>query len=58
MFETDVRWDLEFRFGVPPSPQEMHTHDFPLEKAEEVILTLAGRCDGPASIHSCLRPAL
>lgn len=36
----------------------MHTHDFPLERAEEAILTLAGRTDGPASIHSCLRPDL
>ena len=36
----------------------MHTHDFPLEKAEQAILTLAGRTDGPASIHSCLRPDL
>jgi threonine dehydrogenase-like Zn-dependent dehydrogenase len=37
---------------------KMHTHDFPLERAEEAILTLAGRCDGPASFHSCLRPTL
>ncbi|HYC55764.1 MAG TPA: zinc-binding dehydrogenase [Candidatus Binatia bacterium] len=36
--------------------EKMHTHDFPLEKAKEAILTLAGRTDGPASIHSCLRP--
>lgn len=36
----------------------LHTHDFPLEKAEEAILTLAGRRPGPASIHSCLRPDL
>ena len=38
--------------------EKLHTHDFPLEKAEEAILTLAGRTDGPASIHSCLRPDL
>jgi hypothetical protein len=34
----------------------MHTHDFPLEQAELAIRTLAGEADGPASIHSCLRP--
>jgi len=38
--------------------EKLHTHDFPLEKAEEAILTLAGRTGGPASIHSCLRPDL
>jgi threonine dehydrogenase-like Zn-dependent dehydrogenase len=37
---------------------KMHTHDFPIERAEEAILTLAGRVDGAASIHSCLRPDL
>jgi threonine dehydrogenase-like Zn-dependent dehydrogenase len=37
---------------------KLHTHDFPLERAEEAILTLAGRTDGAASIHSCLRPDL
>jgi threonine dehydrogenase-like Zn-dependent dehydrogenase len=37
---------------------KMHTHDFPLEKAEEAILTLAGRTGGAASIHSCLRPGM
>jgi threonine dehydrogenase-like Zn-dependent dehydrogenase len=37
---------------------KMHTHDFALERAEEAILTLAGRTDGAASIHSCLRPDL
>jgi len=36
----------------------MHTHDFPLERAEEAILTLAGRMPGASSIHSCLRPDL
>ncbi len=38
--------------------EKMHTHDFPLEKAEEAILTLAGRSGAAASIHSCLRPDL
>lgn len=37
--------------------EKMHTHDFPLERAEEAILTLAGRMGTP-SIHSCLRPDL
>ena len=37
---------------------KMHTHDFPLERAEEAILTLAGRTPGASSIHSCLRPDL
>ena len=37
---------------------KLHTHDFPLERAEEAILTLAGRSGGPSSIHSCLRPDL
>jgi threonine dehydrogenase-like Zn-dependent dehydrogenase len=34
----------------------MHTHEFPLERAEEAILTLAGERPGVASIHSCLVP--
>jgi threonine dehydrogenase-like Zn-dependent dehydrogenase len=36
--------------------EKMHTHDFPLERAEEAILTLAGEAAGDASIHSCLLP--
>lgn len=36
--------------------ERMHTHDFPLERAEEAILTLAGELPGAASIHSCLIP--
>lgn len=36
--------------------ERMHTHDFPLEEAEQAILTLAGRAAGRASIHSCLIP--
>jgi len=35
----------------------LHTHDFPLEAAEEAIQTLAGERPGVASIHSCLLPA-
>lgn len=38
--------------------ERMHTHDFPLERAEEAILTLAGEGAGAPSIHSCLLPAL
>jgi threonine dehydrogenase-like Zn-dependent dehydrogenase len=34
----------------------IHTHDFPLEKAELAIRTLAGEAPGEASIHSCLVP--
>jgi threonine dehydrogenase-like Zn-dependent dehydrogenase len=34
----------------------MHTHDFPLEKAELAIKTLAREIPGDESIHSCLRP--
>src|SRR5437867_7449114 len=34
----------------------LHTHDFPLEAAEEAIQTLAGERPGAASIHSCLLP--
>jgi threonine dehydrogenase-like Zn-dependent dehydrogenase len=34
----------------------MHTHDFPLERAEEAIRTLAGEVPGASSIHSCLVP--
>jgi threonine dehydrogenase-like Zn-dependent dehydrogenase len=36
--------------------EKMHTHDFPLEQAEQAILTLAGEAEGEASIHSCLLP--
>lgn len=36
--------------------EKMHTHDFPLERAEEAILTLAGETAGESSIHSCLIP--
>ncbi len=36
--------------------ERMHTHDFPLERAEEAIQTLAGERPGAASIHSCLLP--
>lgn len=35
---------------------DMHTHDFPLEKAELAIQTLGGMAEGEASIHSCLLP--
>lgn len=34
----------------------MHTHDFQLKEAALAIETLAGKADGPASIHSCLLP--
>ena len=34
----------------------MHTHNFKLEEAALAIETLAGKADGPASIHSCLLP--
>lgn len=34
----------------------MHTHDFPLEQAEQAIRTLARQVDGEESIHSCLIP--
>ena len=34
----------------------LHTHDFPLEQAEEAVQTLAGERPGEASIHSCLVP--
>jgi threonine dehydrogenase-like Zn-dependent dehydrogenase len=34
--------------------EAMHTHDFPLEQAEDAIQTLAGERPGDASIHSCL----
>ena len=36
--------------------ERMHTHDFPLERADEAIRTLAGAVPGAASIHSCLVP--
>lgn len=36
--------------------EAMHTHDFPLARAEEAILTLAGKAAGEPSIHSCLIP--
>jgi threonine dehydrogenase-like Zn-dependent dehydrogenase len=36
----------------------MHTHDFPLERAEHAIQLLAGEVAGETSIHSCLRPDL
>ena len=36
--------------------ERMHTHDFPLEAAEEAIQTLAGARPGAVSIHSCLVP--
>ncbi len=35
---------------------DMHTHDFPLERAELAIQTLAGETEGAGSIHSCLIP--
>jgi threonine dehydrogenase-like Zn-dependent dehydrogenase len=35
---------------------KMHTHDFPLEKAELAIRTLAREIPGEESIHSCLVP--
>jgi len=36
--------------------ERMHTHDFPLERADEAIRTLGGTVPGAASIHSCLVP--
>jgi threonine dehydrogenase-like Zn-dependent dehydrogenase len=36
--------------------EKMHTHDFPLDRAKEAILTLAGEAGGESSIHSCLIP--
>lgn len=36
--------------------EKMHTHEFPLERAEEAIQTLAGELPGEGSIHSCLLP--
>ena len=36
----------------------MHTHDFPLERAEHAIQLLGGEIPGETSIHSCLRPDL
>ena len=38
--------------------EKMHTHDFPLEKAELAIQTLAGEIEGDSSVHSCLIPDL
>ncbi len=38
--------------------ERLHTHDFPLEAAEEAIQTLAGERPGVASIHSCLVPGI
>ena len=36
--------------------ERMHTHDFPLERADEAIRTLGGTVPGASSIHSCLVP--
>lgn len=35
---------------------DMHTHNFPLEKAELAIQTLSGEAEGESSVHSCLIP--
>jgi len=35
---------------------KMHTHDFPLEQAEQAIRMLGGEIPGESSIHSCLLP--
>jgi hypothetical protein len=34
----------------------MHTHQFPVEQAEQAIRTLAREIPGDESIHSCLIP--
>jgi threonine dehydrogenase-like Zn-dependent dehydrogenase len=34
----------------------LHTHDFPLEQAEEAIRSLAGESEGRTCIHACLLP--
>lgn len=36
----------------------MHTHSFPLSKAETAIRTLAGEIEGERAVHCCLIPSL
>ncbi len=36
----------------------MHTHSFPLSRAEAAIRTLAGEFEDERAIHCCLLPAL
>jgi threonine dehydrogenase-like Zn-dependent dehydrogenase len=44
--------------GRIPALAKMHTHDFPLERAEEAIRLLAGDAPGERSIHSSIVPEL
>ncbi len=36
--------------------EKLHTHSFPVERAEQAILTLAGRLPGADAIHVAIRP--
>ena len=44
--------------GRVPALAKMHTHDFPLERADEAIRLLAGEMAGEGSIHSSIVPHL